>query len=56
MKYVEVTFSCIPAVDFVVDIVSAELAEIGFESFVTTDYGFIGYVSDFFFRKKNWII
>lgn len=53
MKYAEVIFSCIPAVDFVVDIESAELAKIGFESFVTTDYGFIGYVSDFFFERKT---
>lgn len=43
MNYIEVKFTCIPNNEVVVDILSATIAEIGFESFVTTDEGLTAY-------------
>lgn len=49
MKYFEVHFTVRPDTDVVRDVLSAVLAEIGFESFVATDGGLDAYVQQRFF-------
>lgn len=46
MRYIEVIFSCEPNIDYIIDIFSDELAGIGFESFVHTTNGLIGYIPE----------
>ena len=44
MKYIEVTFTVTPLSETACDIIAALTAELGFESFVPSDNGTIGYV------------
>lgn len=45
MNYIEVKFTCVPNDEFVTDILSATIVEIGFESFVNTNEGLTAYIS-----------
>lgn len=44
MNYIEVKFICTPNDEVVADVLSATIAEIGFESFVSTDEGVTAYI------------
>lgn len=44
MKYIQVDFSCDPNTEVLTDILSAQLGEIGFESFVATERGLEAYI------------
>lgn len=46
MNYIEVIFICTPHDEVVTDVLSAALADVGFESFVTTDEGLTAYVQE----------
>lgn len=58
MNYIEVEFKCTPTNDIVNSILSATIAEIGFESFIENEEGTTGYIqSDLFDPEKlNGII
>lgn len=53
MKYVEVSFICQPNNSIITDILSANLADIGFESFVNSDNGVLGYISETSFDENT---
>ena len=53
MNYIEVKFNCNPNNEIVNSILSAELGEIGFESFVEDEKGLTDYVQEEAFNKKN---
>lgn len=44
MKYIEVDFNCNPNSEIICDILAANLAEIGYESFVQNENGLVAYV------------
>lgn len=46
MNYIQVTFICSPSDEVFSDILSSLLADIGFESFLSTDDGLVAYVQD----------
>jgi len=51
MNYFELTFTCNPCNEIVTEILSANLAELGFESFVDTDNGIQAYIQEQLFDK-----
>lgn len=53
MDYIEVTFDCSPNNEITRDILSAMLAEIGYESFVETDEGVTAYVQKQLYNEEN---
>ena len=53
MKYYEVNFSISPLLEAYSDVLSASLAEIGFESFVPTDDGLSAYIQQSVFDKEK---
>ncbi len=53
MKYVEVYFACNPATETITDVLSAELSEIGFESFVTLENGLTAYIPETSFSENK---
>lgn len=53
MKYYEVNFRLEPCQEAYADVLSATLAEIGFESFVPTENGLQAYIQQSVFRKDN---
>lgn len=52
MNYIEVDFNCEPCDETATDILSAMLAEVGFESFIKTDTGMLAYVPEVSFEKE----
>lgn len=53
MQYILIDFSIEPFEDYIPDLLAAELGEIGFESFVTTESGLEAYInSDLFTESK----
>ncbi len=46
MNYTEVIFTCKPASEIITEILAAQLAEIGFESFVESDEGLTAYIPE----------
>lgn len=53
MNYIEVKFICKPADDIVNNILSAQLGEIGFESFVDNEDGITAYIQGDLFDSNN---
>lgn len=53
MNYIEVSFSCTPSDEVFSDILSAHIAEAGFESFVTTDDGLVAYIQENIYDKST---
>lgn len=53
MNYIEVKFICKPNNEVVEDVLSAMLADIGFESFVNTDEGVMAYVQEHIFNERS---
>lgn len=53
MNYIEVIFTCTPNEEIINEVLSANLADIGFESFVSTDTGVTAYVQENLFDEKN---
>lgn len=53
MDYIEVSFACTPSDEVVKDILSALLADIGFESFVNTDLGLVAYIQADLYSQKS---
>lgn len=53
MNYIEVTFNCTPTDEIFSDILSSLLADIGFESFLSTDEGLIAYVQKDLYDKTS---
>lgn len=51
MNYIEVTFICNPCSEVITEVLSAQLSEIGFESFVNTEKGIAAYIQEGFFDK-----
>lgn len=52
MNYTEAVFVCIPNNEIIREILSAELAEVGFESFVDTDNGSTAYIQESIYKKE----
>lgn len=46
MKYVEMHFNCSPDTELVIDVLTAQLSDIEFESFVRADSGLLAYVAE----------
>jgi ribosomal protein L11 methyltransferase len=55
MNYIEVKFTCNPSNEAIRDVLSAMLAEIGFESFVETETGVDAYVQKSLFVENDLI-
>ncbi len=53
MNYIEVKFICTPNNEVVNSILSATIAEIGFESFVENELGTTAYIQDGYFDKEK---
>lgn len=53
MKYVQVNFTCSPNTEPLTDVLAAELAEIGFESFVPSESGLQAYIPQTDFSAKK---
>lgn len=53
MKYTQVTFFCEPKEEYITDVLSSELAEIGFESFVNNDEGLNAFIQHNLFSKEK---
>lgn len=53
MNYIEVNFTCNPNNETVRDILSAMLAEIGFESFIESEQGIAGYIPEGMFEDNS---
>lgn len=53
MKYVQVSFSCIPNDEIVTDVLAAQLSEIGFESFVPSEKGMEAFVPQSLFSSQK---
>lgn len=53
MKYLEFNFRTSPCTETVNDVLSAVLADIGFESFVTQEYGLDAYIQQALFQKSE---
>ena len=51
MNYIEAVFVCIPQNEIVAEVLSAELAEVGFESFVSSEVGLTAYVQESLYCK-----
>ncbi len=51
MNYLEVVFVCVPYNEIITEVLSAELAEVGFESFVDTDNGSTAYIQESLYNK-----
>ena len=52
MNYIEVGFVCSPHNEVATDVLSAMLADVGFESFVNTENGLTAYVQEHLFEKS----
>ncbi|MFV0470031.1 MAG: 50S ribosomal protein L11 methyltransferase [Dysgonomonas sp.] len=52
MKYIEVNFICNPFDEIVSDVLSANLGEIGYESFVSTESGVLAYIQESLFDES----
>lgn len=52
MNYIEVSFTCTPASEAFSDILSAHIAEAGYESFVSTEQGLTAYIQENIYDKK----
>lgn len=55
MNYIEVKFICQPNNELIRDILSAMLAEVGFESFVETEQGITAYIQQSLFEENEII-
>ncbi len=53
MKYVQVNFTCSPNIETITDVLAAELAEIGFESFLPSESGLQAYIPQTDFSAKK---
>ena len=53
MKYIEVEFSFPSAEGFVKDVLSAQLADIGFESFTESEQTLLGYIPQKLFSEET---
>ena len=53
MRYIEVTFACRPNTEVITDVLSSELSEIGFETFVTNEKGLVAYIPQTVFSEKS---
>ncbi|MBD8348749.1 50S ribosomal protein L11 methyltransferase [Dysgonomonas sp. HGC4] len=51
MNYIEAVFLCNPHSEIITEVLSAELAEIGFESFVDTERGSTAYIQESLYSK-----
>lgn len=51
MNYIEAVFLCNPHSEIITEVLSAELAEIGFESFVDTEMGSTAYIQESLYSK-----
>lgn len=52
MNYIEAVFVCAPRNEVVTEVLSAELAEVGFESFVDTEVGSTAYIQEGLYNKE----
>lgn len=55
MNYIEVNFTIQPYQDYLADILSNELGEIGFDSFLNTENGIVAYIQESSFDEKKII-
>lgn len=53
MNYIEAIFTCTPNEEIIDEVLSANLADIGFESFVNTDTGIIAYIQQSLFSEEG---
>lgn len=53
MSYIEVKFICTPNDEIVNSVLSATIAEIGFESFVEDEYGTVAYIQSTMFNEEK---
>lgn len=53
MNYIEVKFTCVPNNDIVNSVLSATIAEIGYESFIENEYGTTAYIQGEVFNKEK---
>ncbi len=53
MKYTQVTFFCQPKEEYITDVLSSELAEIGFESFINNDEGLNAFIQQNLFSQEK---
>ncbi len=51
MNYIEVSFTCTPASEAFSDILSAHIAEAGYDSFVSTEEGLVAYIKENIYDK-----
>lgn len=56
MNYIEVVFTCCPSNEIVTDVLSANLVEIGFESFINSESGITGYIQEQDFKEDELIL
>ena len=52
MNYIEAVFVCIPHNEIITEVLSAELGEVGFESFVDTATGLTAYIQENLYDKE----
>lgn len=52
MNYIEAVFICVPHNEIITEVLSAELAEVGFESFVDTENGSTAYIQESLYNKE----
>lgn len=52
MNYIEAVFLCTPCSETITEVLSAELADIGFESFVDTEMGSTAYIQESLYNKE----
>ncbi|PXV67405.1 ribosomal protein L11 methyltransferase [Dysgonomonas alginatilytica] len=52
MNYIEAVFLCNPHSEIITEVLSAELADIGFESFVDTETGSTAYIQESLYNKE----
>ena len=53
MKYLKVSFSCLPNTEVITDVLASDLAEIGYETFVTTEIGLDAYVPESAYSEER---
>ncbi|MFA6702754.1 MAG: 50S ribosomal protein L11 methyltransferase [Dysgonamonadaceae bacterium] len=53
MKYLKVSFNCNPNTEIITDVLASDLAEIGYESFVTTETGLDAFIPASVYSEEN---
>ncbi|MEA5081996.1 MAG: 50S ribosomal protein L11 methyltransferase [Dysgonamonadaceae bacterium] len=53
MKYLKVSFSCLPNTEVITDVLASDLVEIGYETFVTTEIGLDAYVPESAYSEER---